>query len=112
MIPTAVIVIAIVGNLASMGQKIVVEKDCIIVVAGSDENKLATMNAIFRTIDLTALVLSSTFAGLIFDFTSHEVTAAVIGCWNLMSVLIEYRLLVVVFKKFKELSRDRKVDES
>ena len=112
MIPTAVIMIAITGNLASMGQKIVVEKDCIIVVAGNDENKLATMNAIFRTIDLTALVLSSTFAGLIFDFTSHEVTAAVIGCWNLISVVVEYWLLTVVFKKFKELSHDRKIDKS
>ena len=112
MIPTSVIIIAIAANLASVGQKIVVEKDCIIVVAGNDENKLATMNAIFRTIDLTALVLSSTFAGLIFDFTSHEVTAAVIGSWNLVSVVVEYWLLIVVFRKFKELSYDRKIDKS
>ena len=40
----------------------------VVVVASGDDNKLATMNAVFRTIDLTALVLSPAFAGLIFDF--------------------------------------------
>ena len=104
--------IAIAANLASIGQKIVVEKDCIVVVAGDDEKKLATMNAIFRTIDLTALVLSSTFAGIIFDFTSHAATAAVIGCWNLISVVLEFWLLVIVFEKFRELSNDRKIDKT
>ena len=89
-----------------------VEKDCIVVVAGEDESRLATMNAIFRTIDLTALVLSSTFAGIIFDFTSHAATAGVIGVWNLVSVVLEYWLLVVVFQKFRELANDRKIDKT
>ena len=70
------------------------------------------MNAVFRTIDLTSLVLSSTFAGMIFDFTSHEMTAAVIGCWNLISVVFEYWLLMVVFKKVTELGNDKKIDKS
>ena len=100
------------ANLASIGQKIVVEKDCIIVVARNDDGKLAKMNAVFRTIDLTSLVLSSAFAGIVFDFTTHEMTAAVLGCWNLVSVVLEYWLLILVFKKFEELNNEKKMDIS
>ena len=111
-VPFIVILIANVGSLASVGQKIVVEKDWIVVVAGNNDNRLATMNAVFRTIDLTALVLSPSFAGLIFDFASAEVTAAVIGIWNLLSVVVEYTMLILIYKKFPELSHDKKIDHS
>ena len=104
--------IANVGNLASVGQKIVVEKDWIVVVAGDNENRLASMNAVFRTIDLTALVLSPSFAGLIFDFASNEVTAAVIGIWNLVSVVLEYTLLILIYNKFPGLAEAKKIDRS
>ena len=100
------------ANLASIGQKIVVEKDCIVVIAENNESKLAKMNAVFRTIDLTSLVLSSTFAGIIFDITSHEITAAIIGIWNLVSVIFEYWLLLAVFQKFKDLSKEKKIDKA
>lgn len=70
------------------------------------------MNAVFRTIDLTALVLSPSFAGLIFDFASAEVTAAVIGIWNLVSVVVEYTMLILIYKKFPELAHDKKIDKS
>ena len=106
------IAIANFANLASIGQKIVVEKDWIVVVAGGDEDRLATMNAVFRTIDLTALVLSPSFAGLIFDFASAEVTAAVIGIWNLVSVVVEYTMLIIIYKKFPELAKDKIIDQS
>ena len=89
-----------------------VEKDWIVVVAGGDEDRLATMNAVFRTIDLTALVLSPSFAGLIFDFASPEVTAAVIGIWNLVSVAVEYTMLILIYKKFPELAKDKIIDQS
>ena len=47
--------IAIVSTLASMGSKIVVEKDWIVVIAGGSNNKLAKLNSIFRTIDQVRL---------------------------------------------------------
>ena len=87
-----------------------VEKDWIIVVAGDDDNRLAKMNAVFRTIDLTALVLSPSVAGIIFDFVSTEAAAAVIGIWNLVSVLIEYTLLILIYKEFPALANDKKID--
>ena len=106
------ILVANFGNLASVGQKIVVEKDWIVVVAGDDDERLASMNAVFRTIDLTALVLSPSFAGLFFDFTSSAVTAAILGCWNLVSVIIEYVMLKIIYNKFPELSNEKRIDES
>ena len=104
--------IANLANLASVGQKIVVEKDWIVVIAGDDENRLSSMNAVFRTIDLTALVLSPSFAGLIFDFGSSETTAAVIGVWNLVSVIVEYALLTIIYKKFPGLASHKKLDKT
>lgn len=43
-----VIVVADVANLASVGSKIVVERDWIVVIAGKDSNRLASINAVFR----------------------------------------------------------------
>ena len=91
--------IANIANLASVGCKIVIERDWIVIVASGDQNKLATMNSVFRTIDLTALVISPAFAGFIFDFASDEVAAATIGTWNVVSVFVEYYLLVKIYKE-------------
>ena len=79
-------------------------------VAAGNENKLATMNAVFRTIDLTALVISPSVAGFIFDFASDEAAAAVIGIWNLISVFIEYYLLILIYQEFPDLSNDKKLE--
>ena len=50
-----VIALATLANLASIGSKIVLEKDWVVVVAMNDPERLASMNAVFRTIDLTTL---------------------------------------------------------
>lgn len=50
-----VIGLATLANLASIGSKIVLEKDWIVVVSMNDPERLASMNAVFRTVDLTTL---------------------------------------------------------
>ena len=109
-VPSAIIVVSDVANLASVGCKIVIERDWIVVVASGDDNKLATMNAVFRTIDLTALVLSPAFAGLIFDFASDAAVALTIGIWNIVSVVLEYYLLILIYREFPDLAKDKKQD--
>ena len=106
--PSAIILVSDVANLASVGCKIVIERDWIVVVASGDDNKLATMNAVFRTIDLTALVLSPAFAGLIFDFASDAAVALAIGIWNIVSVVLEYYLLILIYREFPDLAKDKK----
>ena len=108
--PAAVILVSNVANLASVGCKIVIERDWIVIVASGDENRLATMNSVFRTIDLTALVISPAFAGIIFDFASDEAAAATIGIWNVVSVFVEYFLLVKIYREFPDLAKAKKFE--
>ena len=60
-ISAVVITLATFANLASVGSKIVLEKDWTVVVAMDDPEQLASMNAVFRTIDLTTLGRSLLF---------------------------------------------------
>jgi len=57
------IIFAVIANLASVGTKIAVEKDWIIVIADKDSDRLAKMNATFRTIDLLCSLLAPLLAG-------------------------------------------------
>ena len=99
--------VANIANLASDGCKIVIERDWIVIVASGDQNKLASMNSVFRTIDLTALVISPAFAGIVFDFASEETAAAIIGTWNVVSVFVEYYLLVKIYREFPDLAKEK-----
>ena len=103
-IATLTISIAIVSTLASMGSKIVVEKDWIVVIAGGDSNRLAAMNSIFRTIDLVCLTLTPTLAGFLFSYTSYLICAVFIGVWNVISVFLEFLLLVSIYQEFPAIS--------
>ncbi len=95
---STLVVIGTVANLASQGSKIVVERDWIIVVAGRDNDRLAAMNAVFRTIDLTCFILAPAILGIFYDFVGSDVTGYLIAGWNLVSVVIEYSLLVKIYK--------------
>jgi len=100
-------VISIISTLASMGAKIVVEKDWIVVIAGGDQDKLAKMNSIFRTIDLVCLTLTPTLAGILFEYTGYVFSASCIGGWNILSFFIEYYLLVSIYNMFPSLSEQQ-----
>lgn len=102
-VPIVAILLAIVANLASIGSKIAVEKDWIVVISGNDNNKLASMNSVFRTIDLLCLLVAPALAGVVFDFLGNSWAAIFIGIWNIVSVMIEYGLLVSIYKQFPSL---------
>ena len=106
-VATVTIILALVCDVASTGSKIVVEKDWIVVIAGGDDDKLAKLNSIFRTIDLVCLNLAPVLAGLLFSYTSYAVTAIVIAAWNLVSVVAEYLLLVAIYKQFPSLAHKK-----
>ena len=69
------------------------------------------MNAVFRTIDLAALVISPAVAGIIFDFINEVTTAVVIGTWNVVSVFMEYYLLVLIYQDFPDLSKPKLTEQ-
>jgi len=99
---------AIVASLASNGSKILVEKDWIVCIAAGDDDRLATLNSNFRTIDLCCQTLAPVLAGVMFSYTSYIVAAIVIGSWNLISLLIEYALLHAIYKQYPQLKHKPK----
>ena len=106
-VPVITIILAALTQLASVGSKIVVEKDWIVVIAMNDDDRLAKINAVFRTIDLTALTLSPLSAGLVFDLVSNYAAAYFIAGWNVVSVIFEYLLLSLIYKEFPQLSHKK-----
>lgn len=106
------IVIALVSTVASMGSKIVVERDWIVVIAGGDLDRLARMNSTFRVIDLVCLTATPALAGLFLDYTSYAVTALAIGAWNIVSVVLELLLLISIYHQFPGLSDHKPVAQT
>ena len=104
-VAAVIMVTALIANLASHGSRIVAEKDWIVVIAGEDDHKLAELNANFRTIDLSCQTFAPILAGLLFSYASYVIAAAVIGIWNVISVILEYALLVSIYKEYTELGR-------
>ena len=104
MVIASVILISIFANFACVGCKIIIERDWIVVVTAGDEIQLAGMNAVFTTIDLTALVLSPMFSGFLFHLANQEVVALVIGIWNTISIFMEYYLLKSICNAHPELA--------
>ena len=91
--PIITIILATIAQVASVGSKIILEKDWIVVVSRNDDDRLAQINAVFRTIDLTTLSVAPLTAGLVFDFISNWAAAIFISVWNIVSVIFEYLLL-------------------
>ena len=95
--------LALVTNVASSGSKIMIERDWIVVIAGGDDDRLAKLNTIFRTIDLVCLNLSPVITGFLFTYTNYSITALVILSWNIVSVVLEYSLLISIYNQFGDL---------
>jgi len=93
------ILLAAVARLASCGTNIIIQKDWIVVVAGGDTDKLATMNSILRTIELTTYAIAPAVAGCLFTLLGFGLTGLVIAGWNVLSVCLEYCLLARIYRK-------------
>jgi len=101
------IILASVARLASSGTNIIIQKDWIVVIAGDDTDKLAKMNSILRTIELTTYMLAPAAAGQLFTFFGFGYTGIIIAGWNIVSVCLEYLLLALIYKKYPALSNKR-----
>ena len=82
------------------------------VIAGDDTDRLAKMNSILRTIELTTYMLAPAAAGQLFTFFGFGWTGLIIAGWNIISVCLEYLLLALIYKKYPALANKRsKVSE-
>ena len=62
------------------------------------------MNANVRRIDLTVNILAPILVGQIMTFASMTVAGIFIAAWNLASLILEYALLLRVYKKVPRLA--------
>ena len=76
-----------------------------------DDDRLAKINAVFRTIDLTSLTLAPLSAGLVFDLISNYAAAYFIAGWNIVSVVFEYLLLTSIYDEFPDLAHKKVLEE-
>merc|ERR1719384_681888 len=62
------IILASMARLTSSGVNIIIQKDWIVVIAENDTDRLAKMNSILRTIELTTYMLAPAVAGQLFTY--------------------------------------------
>ena len=82
-----------------------------ILIHRGNDDRLAQINAVFRTIDLTTLTLAPLTAGLVFDLGSTRAAAHFLAAWNLVSVIFEYLLLKSIYHEYPQLSRKKIFEE-
>jgi len=106
------IILASMARLASSGVNIIIQKDWIVVIAENDTDRLAKMNSILRTIELTTYMLAPAAAGQLFTYLGFVLTGVFIAAWNVVSVCLEYLLLVLIYKKYPKLAAFKTTDDS
>ncbi|CAL1531470.1 unnamed protein product [Lymnaea stagnalis] len=91
-----IILLASAANLATIANTIAVEKDWIVEICERDEEKLATMTATMRAIDLSTQILAPIVTGQVMEW-SVENGAIFLSSWNAVSCIVEYFLLFKVY---------------
>ncbi|CAL4068552.1 unnamed protein product [Meganyctiphanes norvegica] len=89
----AVILTACLAQIGTLGTRLSIEKDWIIVICGKNEKKLANMNSVLRTVDLSTEVLAPVLVGTVMTFFGLAMGGIVIASWNVGSLIAEYSLL-------------------
>jgi len=101
------ILFSVIANLASIGGRISMEKDWVVVICDGDSTLLSRINANVRTIDLVCNLAAPLLAGQLMYFTSHLVTSIIVGVWNLVSAVAEILLLNYIYRAHPALSVEK-----
>merc|ERR1719232_1938976 len=101
------IILASIARLASSGVNIIIQKDWIVVIANNNTDKLARMNSVLRTIELTTYMLAPAAGGLLLDYIGYIGTGIFIAVWNVVSVVLEYLLLISIYRQHPRLGECR-----
>ncbi|KAK8384993.1 hypothetical protein O3P69_014512 [Scylla paramamosain] len=102
-----VILTACVAQIGTLGSKLAIEKDWILVICGRDKTQLARMNSVLRTVDLSTEVLAPVIVGAVMTSFGLMVGGIVIAAWNVGSLLVEYGLLHHLFYSNPHLQKSK-----
>ncbi|XP_042865052.1 solute carrier family 40 member 1-like [Penaeus japonicus] len=107
-----VIFSACLAQIGTLGCKLAIEKDWIIVICGRDKTTLAKMNSVLRTVDLSTEVLAPVIVGTVMTAFGLAAGGIVIAAWNVGSLLVEYGLLHHLYNSSPELQKPKNVSDS
>ena len=68
------------------------------------------MNSAFRTIDLGTFILAPVLVGQLMTFLSPVAAAGFMAGWNVVSLAVEYWLLIRVYRSVPQLARPKSAD--
>lgn len=70
----------------------------VVISEGNPPETLTQMNSVIRRIDLTCKLFAPVVSGFIISFASLKASAVTLACWNMVSLWLQYWLLVSVFR--------------
>jgi iron-regulated transporter 1 len=86
-----------IAAVASMGAKVVIHKDWVVVIASDVPDRLTQLNSNMRRIDLSCSILAPLFVGLMSSLGTAPIAVAVVAAWSFVSLFIEYKLVGWVY---------------
>lgn len=98
--------LAAVDALANLALNVAIERDWVVVVAKEfqEEGLLTRINSGMRQIDLFCKLIAPAAVGLLMSLTSSLKAAVIITIWNASTAIVEYWLLMLVFRWLPALS--------
>lgn len=103
------------GVLSTLAGTILIEREWVVVISkGQAPDVLTKMNSVIRRIDLICKLFAPVVSGFIISFVSLTASALTMALWNVLSVLLQYWLLISVYDgipALKEIS-ERRVSRS
>ncbi|GFP92797.1 solute carrier family 40 member 2 [Phtheirospermum japonicum] len=101
-----------VGVLSTLSGTILVEREWVVVISeGQPPGTLTKMNSIIRRIDLTCKLLAPVVSGFIISFVSLTASAMALALWNVLSVFLQFWLLMSVYNGIPRLKETNESEE-
>ncbi|KAL3617434.1 hypothetical protein CASFOL_037755 [Castilleja foliolosa] len=98
-----------IGVLSTLAGTILIEREWVVVISeGQPPGTLTKMNSIIRRIDLVCKLFAPVVSGFIISFVSLTASAIAIALWNILSVFLQYWLLMSVYNGIPQLKETRK----
>lgn len=95
-----------VAVLSTLAGTILIEREWVVVISeGHPTEVLTNMNSIIRRIDLVCKLVAPVVAGFLTSFVSLTASAIFLVSWNLISVCLQYWLLISVYKGIPALAK-------
>ncbi|KAM7463911.1 hypothetical protein LguiA_032032 [Lonicera macranthoides] len=97
-----------IGILSTLAGTILIEREWVVVISeGHPPDELTKMNSVIRRIDLICKLFAPVATGFIISFVSLRASAMALGLWNVISVCLQYWLLMSVYNGIPALCKKR-----